>query len=475
MSPRRHGLAAALAAGALVLLAVPTTLLGTASAQDLPDDEAPSSSDTPSDEPSTEPPSPTVTVTETVTAAPTPEGAFEVDDAQLRWGLNDETNNRAFAPGTFNFLSAGKVPNPGRGGQTVRNGVWSGTTTRAWFPQSGDVRIEKQHPDGSHATATFAGLSTTVAGTPMSGTHGPFSGHQVVIDGGTGEVDSERGTASISWTGSFSVLYYSGMTLFTVTDPVLSVTPSGARLTATLGGYASSMADPAVWTAVPARRGVLLADLPEVDLGAALGFSAQPRYRGVRYAAPASAVPQVTSSADWGAWPRPFLDFMGTVGSSAYWYSSGGSADANKVPHPVTVSYAAGRPITPPVDTDGGSSGGGSGGTDDGGPSASPSTPVNPTPPPVVTQPPGPALPSPPPGALPPVVAPTAPAAEAAAVAAPAPGQPGIPPTTYALTPAPAATRGPDAEPHWPWWLGSALLLAAAALTLHATRTRGRP
>ena len=35
--------------------------------------------------------------------------AHQVSDAQLAWGLNDESNNRAFAPGTFNFLAAGAV------------------------------------------------------------------------------------------------------------------------------------------------------------------------------------------------------------------------------------------------------------------------------------------------------------------------------------------------------------------------------
>jgi hypothetical protein len=461
VSARRHGLAALLAVGALVLLLVPFTFTVSASAQ----------GDRTGGDEETSAPAATVTVTQTVTAEPEPEGAFEVDDAQLRWGVNDETNNKAFAPNTFNFLSAGKVPDPGRGGQTiVGTGTWIDTSKRAWFARNGDVRVEKQRPDGSYGLASFAGLRTTVAGTPMSGTNGPFSGHQVVLDGGTGEVDLDAGTATIRWSGSFSVVYYSGMTFFTVTDPVLTVTPTGSRLTATLGGYASSMDDQSRWTKVPDRSGVVLADLPTVELtDADGGFSAEPRYRGVIHTAPSGGSPQVRTGEHWGSFPRSFLAFMGTVGSGSYWYSSGGSADAHKVPAPVTVSYEAGAPVTPPTDP----------GTDDPdpttGPSASPTTSVNPTPPPAIVQPPGPSLPAQPVASDAPAPAP--PAADGVPVALP--GQPGAVPTTYALASSEATTpTGPGSESRWQWWLGSVLLLGAAALTLigqRMTRQKGRP
>ena len=65
-----------------------------------------------------------------------------VDDAVLTWGLNDESNNKAFAPGTFNFMSAGAVPDPGRGGQSiVAPGVWRGTATRAWRAATSSKRL----------------------------------------------------------------------------------------------------------------------------------------------------------------------------------------------------------------------------------------------------------------------------------------------------------------------------------------------
>ncbi|WP_201300375.1 hypothetical protein, partial [Nocardioides sp. AX2bis] len=293
------------------------------------------------------PPVPTTPPTPTPTAAP--DAAFEVDDAQLRWGVNDETNNRAFAPGTYNFLSAGLVPDPGRGGQTIRDRVWQGTTTTAWWAERGDVRIEKLL-DGEYRPATFAGLSTTTSGTPLVGTNGPFSGHQVVIDGGTGSVDLEAGTASIAWDGSFSVVLYSGMSFFTVTDPELTVTPRATTLTGTLAGYASSRDDADQWGAV-APQEVVLATAPAADLAAGTGFTATPDYRQVRYDAPGAAVDQVRTGSDWGSFPPSFVRYQQRVGSAAYWYSSGGAADRHKVALPLTVSYAAGDPVDVPTPT----------------------------------------------------------------------------------------------------------------------------
>ncbi|MCD4526971.1 hypothetical protein [Nocardioides sp. cx-173] len=398
---------------------------------------------------------PTETPSETATETAEPEsGAFTISDAQLRWGINNETNNKAFAPGTFNFLSAGTVPNPGAGGQTITNATWRGTGTRAWWAERGAVRIEKRRPDGSYGAATFAGLSTDVDGNPLTSTNGPFSGHQVVLDGGTGEVDTDARTATIRWRGSFSVVYYSGMSFFTVTDPVLTVTRSSATLRATLSGYASSVDDQSLWSPVPPEV-VTIADLPVPDLTAAGGFAVQPRYLNVRYQAPSSGAAQVRTGSAWGAFPSSFLAYMDKVGSAAFWYSSGGAADAHKVPSPVAISYVADDPIEPPVAP-----------TTGPGPTApegpQPSTPVNPTRPPV--QPAPPALPAPP--AAPAPALPSTPAA-------PAPGEVGLAsaplpaaPTVYALASSEPASREDAADHRWTWWLGSLLLLGTAGLSV---------
>lgn len=398
------------------------------------------------------------------------EEPFAVDDAVFRWGINDESNNRAFAPGTYNFLSAGVTPDPGKGGQTIVNRKWRGTNKTAWRASRGNVAIEKVTPDGTKR-ATWAGLSVGPGGEQMpSPTSGIFSHHQVVISGGAGTINPEAGTARIEWKGSFSVLFYSGMTFYAVTDPTLVVTPTSARITATAAGYASSMEDLSKWGKVPART-VTLARLDAVDLTEPLGFTAQARYRKQTYDAPAKGVPQESTGPHWGAFPNSLLGFLEEVGMAAYWYSSGGQTDAYKIPHPVTVSWDSTSPI-PPDPPDPGTI-----------PAPTPSNPVAPPPPPPPAVP-GVQPPAPPVPAAPPVdSAPGAPAAPAQPVS---PGEAGPaetaqhgyqPPAVYALT---SATTPPDttSDHRWEWWIGGLLLLAAAGMTVSTpllNRRKGRP
>ncbi len=259
-------------------------------------------------------------------------GPRAVDDAVLRWGLNDESNNRAFAPGTINFLSAGKVPDPGRGGTIMPASGWSART--------GDVAVEKW--DGSaYRPATWAGLRTDATGAAIGG--GRFSGHQLVFSGGEGTIDAAAGDATISWDGDASVVYYSGMAFFYLSDPELVVEDGVGQVTAELGGFASSMEDLTAWGPVAPER-VVVADLGRVDLGSAQeeagGFTATPAYDGVQV----TGVPQVRP---YGSFPQSFVDFQRTTGTAAYWYSSGGSADPYKKASPMTVSWA-GADVTPP-------------------------------------------------------------------------------------------------------------------------------
>jgi len=289
---------------------------------------------------------PTPSPTTPAPAAP-PTGAFTVTDAQVRWGVNDESNNRAFAPGTFNFFSAGRIGDPGAGNMKLndsdRGATWSNGRAAGWSAASGNVMIQK-YLDGAWAPATWAGLKTDTTGVTIPSTSGPFSGHEIVISGGTGTVDPTAGSASIQWAGSFTVIYYSGYSFFYVTDPKLTVTNGVGILTGTLSGFRSSMENLDAWQAVTPVPDVTLADLGRVDLGADLGFSAAPAYSGVAVNLAGDQVPQVRTG-PWGSFPQSFIDYQTTSGTGAYWYSSGGSADAHKVAKPVTVSYAAGAPV----------------------------------------------------------------------------------------------------------------------------------
>lgn len=316
----------------------------TAAATAEPEPTAP----TPEPEPTatTEPtPTPTPTPTETTTPD-VPEGATAIEDAQLRWGFNAESNRAAFAPGTFNFFSAGKIADPGRGGVALTESGWKAT--------SGDVHIEKYDAaTKAWRGATWSGVSTDSNGDRLSTGSSTNSNHQVVIDGGTGSVDPDARTATVQWKGSFTVLYYSGYSFFYVTDPRLTVTRGVGTLTATLSGYGSSMEDMTQWVEIDPVEDVVLANLGTVDLTSERGFTATPTYKGVKVSLPSDQVPQLTFGTSWGSFPQSFIDYQVSSGSGSYWYSSGGSADAHKVASALSVSYDADLPVkvTPPPTT----------------------------------------------------------------------------------------------------------------------------
>ncbi|MBW9213774.1 hypothetical protein KV102_02875 [Mumia sp. zg.B53] len=391
-------------------------------------------------EPATPAPSPGGAPTTTPPTSPRPGGtatkAFTVSDAQLRWGLSDEMSNSAFAPGTRNFFSAGTIRNPGRGGTSV--------AASDWAARRGNVRIEKQTAGGGHRLATWPGLGTTPDGRPLgSATNGLLSNHTVVIDGGTGTVDPATKTATIRWTGTFTVVLYSGLSTFTVTDPVLTVTAGTARLDGTLGGYASDREDASLWEPLAPKR-VRLADARVPSLSNARGFSTTPRFAGVRYDPPAGAAAQNRSTPGWGAFPTSFVRFQERVGTAAYWYTSGAATDRFKAALPITVSYDADRPAAAPTSGSGG-----------GGPQATGTTGTTST----SASGPG--------------------AGGRAAGPVPIGGVPAAattPGTVHGATVPVGTTEGirPVAQPlggsspAWPWWLGGGLVVAALAVTAGA-------
>jgi hypothetical protein len=174
-----------------------------------------------------------------------------------------------------------------------------------------------------------------------------------VISGGAGTVDTAAGTASVSWDGDVSVVFYGGLTYWTFSDPILTVAADGTgQLTGTASGYGTSMEDMTQWVPIAPEQ-IVLADLHGVTVDAD-GFSVTPDYLGVEVEA-ASA--QSRTGASWGAFPQSYVDFQQKTGQTSYWYSSGGAADAKKVTQPLAVSWTA-------AGTDPGS------GTDPGTPSA---------------------------------------------------------------------------------------------------------
>ena len=406
-----------------------------------------------------EEPSPTSTPDATPSATPsstpsaTPTSGVTLDNASIRWGINNESNARGLAPNTYNILSAGKVPDHG-----------GGTITRSqWRKRAGHVRIEKRVTKGKRTgwrPATWAGLSTDAAGKSLVA--GTFSGHAFVFRGGTGSLDRAAGTAHIEWDGDLTIAYYSGLAgLIYLSDPVLDVKDGVGTLSATISGYASSRTDMSTWQHV-APRTVTVAELSDVTLSDQRGFSATPAYLG----APGSDAlcPPTIPARECGSFPASWVDTMEEFGTASYWYTSGAAADRFKVPLPITIAYDDAAPVDAPS------------------PTATPTKkkPVqNPVRNPIKTPKPtatvtrtvtaAPSVPSTPSVPSAPVVPPVPTAT------APMLGAPPVATQLVAIAPTSAAPAEPPSETTWIWWLGGGLLLAAALTLLVPVGRPRRP
>lgn len=259
----------------------------------------------------------------------------EVTGAEFRWGVNAESGTKGHAPQTFNFLYAGDVSRHITGPNTA-------IPPRAWSANSGAVTIQKRHADGTLATASWADTQTDRSGAALKA--GSRSGLEMVFAGGEGTVNADAGTATISWKGTSSIVYYSGFVYMTVSDPQLEVTSSSAKITAKLGGHKTDREDASLWEKITPRR-VTIADLPRdcIELGGDKGFSVSPSYLGVQYSDPTDAAPQKRNGDTWGSFPKGFVDFANDTGSGQFWYSSGGIADQMKVALPVSVGWDPGN------------------------------------------------------------------------------------------------------------------------------------
>ncbi len=285
------------------------------------------------------------------------QGTVAVEDARLRWGLSAEAGAGAFFGGC-NFLSAGAV------GDTGSGRVW--TEVDGFYRSTdGDVSIRRTTAAGADEAVTFASRCLGPDGLPVSTADLRGTGAEVVIDGGEGAVDRSTGTATIRWSGSFTVVFYGGLTYWSASDPVLTVAPDGTgTLTATASGYGTSMADQTKWEALPATQ-VVLADLRGVSLDDPTGFTVVPEYLGVAVSGPGidQAARSTGDEPYWGSFPQSFVDFQVRTGQGAYWYTSGGQRDRAKLPLPLAVSYDASVPVPGGGSGSAGGGGSGSGGT----------------------------------------------------------------------------------------------------------------
>jgi len=254
--------------------------------------------------------------------------AEALSDVTLTWSITNEVGAGAHFGGC-NFLTAGTAGNAGS------SRLW--TEGDGFYAASaGQVSIEKPKAGGGWEAPTWATKCLKADGTAVDTTG--TTGNRVVLRGGSGSLDAAAGTATISWTGSFSVVFYGGMTYWSAANPVLTVRTDGtASLTATVSGYEAAQSGGVVWAPI-APRSVTLADFAGVDLASAAVAGGEltmtPRYQDVTVTTPGGSVT--------GAFPQSFVDFQQLTGQTSYWYGAG----ANKLPQPVAVTWQAG-PVTP--------------------------------------------------------------------------------------------------------------------------------
>lgn len=251
-----------------------------------------------------------------------------LDNAELRWSLNAESAGYKTHFG-HNFFSAGDV-------SEVLTGAGQELTESKWVRSNGNVRVEKS--PGTLATwrdITPDGKDPT--------------GIEMVFTNGTGTVDPSNGTGSISWSGTASVIYYSGQSIFSISDPEISISNGAAVVTATLNGIKSAQGS-SEWKELEEQEGVVIANISlagkEIN---STGFSKAPNYKGVTY-------PGGEQQGDkyFGSFPAPFVDYLIETGLGGYFYSTGGVADPKKLPLPITVSWDADDRAD--IEDDGGSS-----------------------------------------------------------------------------------------------------------------------
>lgn len=397
-------------------------------------------SDTTSDSPSAVP---SQAPSQEASAGPVP-----VSGATLYWAMNNEATNKAHAPRTYNYFSAGVLSNK----RTPQNTI----TAAEWRAVSGNVSIQKLFKQ-TWRTATWADLHTDHNGVALkSSTDGRFNNTQMAFAGGVGSLDVAGGNARISWSGTATVVGYSGMHSFRLTDPELTVANGVGTLRATLTGYGTDRDGGSEWSTFPSER-VVLADLPKVTLSEQ-AFTVTPAYAGV--AAPGGlADPQNRSEKGWGSFPSSFVSYQEKLGTAPFWYSTGGITDAFKAAKPLTVTFAGATQPTPTPEA-----GAGGQGTGDGVDSGITAPQVQLPPRAEAAAPPAVApatVPAPPALNVPPVAAAQPPSAAAV--------------SSEVVAPVAAAIAADPSVTAWWWSAAGLLLIAAALLTVPVPRALGRP
>jgi len=248
-----------------------------------------------------------------------------ITGATFEWSVNDESNTGAY-DGSCNWMSAGE----------------STGYAASFAATHGNATVLKLNAADEYVPISdYAARCLDKNGVRVTAGGGNRLGQKVRYTGGTGTADPVTGEVEIQWTGTFSNNYYDELTPFWFGDPKLTVGADGnGTVTATVGGYQSSIDNPDVRELMDPVPGVVIATLAGVGSANADGFVTTPVYQGVVY--DNVDAPQIRAYAGWGSWPLPLVTVMSTLGSGGYFYTTGGAADIRKAPAPIVVGFGEG-------------------------------------------------------------------------------------------------------------------------------------
>src|SRR5690606_9162074 len=190
------------------------------------------------------------------------------------WAVNEESGGGAYFGGA-NWLVAGEV------GDLGFSHVWTATEgAEHYTAESGNTTITRPDADGKQVPATWAAKNLDADGKALNTGAGSSSWNQANIASGTGTVDAETNSAEIQWDGSFTIVYYGGMTYWTINDPKLVVEDGVGKVTATLTGYGADMIDTSKWVKLAPKADAEIATLKDVEVTED-GIEVTPEYAGV--------------------------------------------------------------------------------------------------------------------------------------------------------------------------------------------------
>lgn len=263
-------------------------------------------------------------------AVPAQAAEQEIDGATFAWSISTEAGGGAYFGGC-NFLSAGAAGNSGS------SRLWT-EADGFYAVEDGNVHVEKPNADGDYIAPSWSTKCQDRNGNNVNTGATSTSETRFVFSEGVGTVDLDAGTANVSWEGSATIVFYGGLTYWTISDPELVVEDGVGQITGTATGYGADMNDPGLWVPLDPAE-IVIADLSAVTLTED-GFTATPDYLGVEVEVGGGGMPQQRTGANWGAFPQSWVDYNIQTGQSSYWYSSGGAADPKKPTTPLTIGWS---------------------------------------------------------------------------------------------------------------------------------------